>query len=522
MHPPGISSSWQIDFLEYFRDGVFIAAPDGTIRFVNHAICERSGRDRAWWIGRHLSEIPHPKDVEKATDYFDAILRGESPTNLEISYPAAGGKELWVELSAVAIREEDGIAGVIGISRDVTARKLGELLLQRHQEELEDRVVEGTRALAEEVGRHRDTAESLAASEDRYRMLFENSIDGIALLRDGVIEDANDAMLAMIGLASLDEIRGRRMQEFVHPDSLPLIEERLRARARGEATSRRFEFMGLRADGEPRHFEATTITLSLGEHHDALATVRDVTGRKHAEALLKRLLDRQRQAVDLVSHEARNPLTAIKGYVELLQAGTLGAVADRQNEVLARIAENADRLTKLLAAFLELERIEARTQKAVRERLSVAELVDTVVGDYRLQIAEKGLELVVDVPEALVAHGDPEELREALDIIVSNAYRFTSTGRITVRARREDPALLLDVIDEGRGIPESEIPEIFGRFHQGQPPPDDSGRGMGLGLALAKAIVENHGGEIRVASEVDKGSTFRIVLPDEHDARPVT
>jgi PAS domain S-box-containing protein len=514
MLPQAITSSWHVEFLEHFRDGVFLVDLEGTIQFVNRAICERSGRERTWWIGRHLKDIPHAKDRRSATEYFDALLRGESPGNVEISYPSADGDDVWVELSAVAIREGDEIQGAMGISRNITARKRAELQLQEYQQDLEQRVLDRTRALEKEIGRHRDTTESLAASDERYRMLFKNSIDGIILLRDGVIEDANDAMLQMMGHEQVDDIRGRRINDFVDPDSLPMIQERLRSRARGETVSPQLDFQFIHADGTPRHFESTTSRIRFGDGHYTLATIRDVTGRKQAEALLKRLVDRQRQAVDLVSHEARNPLAAIKGYVELLQAGTLGPVADRQHEVLARVEDNVDRLTRLLATFLELERIEARAQKVFRERFPVAELVDTVVKDYRPQIADKGLELVVDVPQTLAARGDPGELREALDIVVSNAYRFSSEGKITVRARAEDLVTLLEVQDQGPGIPPEQMPHIFDRFYQGSPPGNASERGIGLGLALAKAIVEAHGGEIRVDSEVGKGSTFSIALPE--------
>jgi signal transduction histidine kinase len=269
----------------------------------------------------------------------------------------------------------------------------------------------------------------------------------------------------------------------------------------------------MHADGEPRHFESTSIRVSLRGERYSLATIRDVTGRKKAEALLKRLLDRQRQTVDLVSHEARNPLAAIKGYIDLLQTGSLGPVAEGQRDVLARIADNTDRLTRLLVTFLELERIEARAQNPVRERFPLATLVDTVLQDYRPRIAEKGLGLVVDVANDLVGQGDPGELREALDIVVSNAYHFSSTGTITVRARHRNGAIRVEISDEGRGIPEDQLPRIFDRFYQVASPDEESGHGVGLGLALAKAILESHGGEILVTSKVKQGSTFTLVLP---------
>jgi len=510
--PPLITAGWHLEFIQGFRDAVFMLDSSGRIVFVNNTALERSGHPKTWWIGRHFLNIVRPEDAEQAKAHVAALLGGTTPPAVELAYERADGTMQWVELSTVPLREKGRVIGVLGISRDLTVHRAAEAALEESHAKLELRVAERTRDLEEETARHRKTAESLAASEERYRSLFEHSIEGIAVAKDDVIIAVNRTMLDILGRSDESEVVGQPIMRFVAPESQSLIRSRIDARRRGEVPPVRFEVRTVSPDGDIRICEATATRVRLGGEAHTVATFRDVSGRKKAESRLKRLLDMQRRAVNMVSHEARNPLAAIKGYVELLRAETFGVCTAKQHETLQRIEENANRISSLVESFLEFDKIQARTHRENLRRFPLATLVHTVREAYAAPARDKGLELVVEAPRELTAFGDPEQLREVIDILVSNAVKYSTKGRIVVRATRRKERTVVDVIDQGVGISEDRIGRVFDR-HQRDGASGDARGGMGMGLSMAKAIVEDHGGEIHVTSRPSKGTTFTVVLP---------
>ena len=215
--------------------------------------------------------------------------------------------------------------------------------------------------------------------------------------------------------------------------------------------------------------------------------------------------------VSTVSHDLRSPLTAILGYVELI--GRAGPVTEQQRDFIRRIQFSVNNITALINDLLDLGRIEAGFDTR-KEVFSVAAIVNYAAEGHRSRLNEKELVLKLDVPEDLpTVFGNPLRIRQMVGNLIGNAVKYTPQGgHISVRGRAEGGQIILEIADDGPGIPATDQPYIFDKFYRGSNIPYDT-PGTGLGLAIVKSIVENHQGRIWVESSLGHGATFTVVLP---------
>jgi len=217
--------------------------------------------------------------------------------------------------------------------------------------------------------------------------------------------------------------------------------------------------------------------------------------------------------VQNMSHELRTPLTFVKAYVELLLAGTLGDLTEKQRDRIEIVAQRTQQTIDLVNDILALQSAEEGAfQFSV---VSLDEIAHTEVRSARAMAQQQGTVLVEDYEEDLKSVlGDPERLDRVLVNLIGNAIKFTPDGgTITVKLRNEEHFVRAEVIDEGIGIPEDRLDKIFERFYQVDGSSKRRFSGTGLGLAIVKEIVEAHGGRITVESREGKGSTFAFTVP---------
>jgi two-component system phosphate regulon sensor histidine kinase PhoR len=230
------------------------------------------------------------------------------------------------------------------------------------------------------------------------------------------------------------------------------------------------------------------------------------------EAKVARL---QTDFVNKVSHDLRTPLTSIRMFVETLQLGRLQDPA-KQNEALQIISEETTRLSALINRLLDWARMESGRRSYQLRREPVDAIVDDALAAFAPQRLDPRVKVTRTVaPELPPVMADRQALAEALLDLLNNAYKYTNgeEKRIEVRASRAGPTVLLEVADNGPGIPPREQKRIFDKFYRGSEPLLRTIEGTGLGLAMVKHIVGGHGGKVTVASDVGKGATFTIALP---------
>jgi two-component system phosphate regulon sensor histidine kinase PhoR len=337
---------------------------------------------------------------------------------------------------------------------------------------------------------------NLYSRTERERNQLETILTKI---EEGVIVVDNDQRVMLINRMALlafnvedGPVIGKRIQEIIyHPELLEIFDQA------GNAVSSRTEIT--LEDGRVFNAQLTRIP-DIG----LALTMQDITHLKELDRI-------KSDFVNTVSHDLRSPLTAILGYVELLER--VGPINSQQKEFIHRVQISVHNITSLINDLLDLGRIEAGFDTR-NEIVPIETIIEYAVDGLKGRAQEKAQELYIDthadLPEVL---GNPVRLRQLLNNLISNSIKYTSEGGwIKVRARAEKGQIILEISDNGFGIPPADQPYIFDKFYRASNVPLDS-PGTGLGLAIVKSIVDSHNGRIWVESTQGEGTTFTVVLP---------
>ncbi|MBR1167610.1 hybrid sensor histidine kinase/response regulator [Bradyrhizobium liaoningense] len=247
--------------------------------------------------------------------------------------------------------------------------------------------------------------------------------------------------------------------------------------------------------------------------------IQEIDAHKRTDAELQRAkevaesanLAKSRYVVGL-SHELRSPLNAISGYAQLLEQDTsLGAKPRDQVRVVRR---SADHLSGLIDGILDISKIEAGRLYLSRDEVRLSEFLDQLVGMFRLQAAAKGIDFVFRRPATLprVVYADEKRLRQVLINLLSNAIKFTQSGSVQFVVHYRSPVAEFEVIDTGPGIQGGDLERIFAPFERGALGASQPQTGTGLGLTISRLLAGVMGGDIKVASTVGTGSTFKVKI----------
>ncbi len=241
------------------------------------------------------------------------------------------------------------------------------------------------------------------------------------------------------------------------------------------------------------------------------------------EGKVRERTEELRHFVSVVYHELSNPITVTRGYTELLLDSQSDSLNDRQREYLRATLRNLRRLTRLVADLSDISKIDDGRLALEPQPLDLGKAIEETIRSHSWLIEEKGLQIQVEafpgMPRVL---GDPERVEQILTNLVSNACRYTPVGgQITIIANCRDRVVETIICDTGIGIQKHDLEHIFERFFRSDDPLVREQPGTGLGLSIAKSLVELHGGEIWVKSQVGKGSEFGFTLPvvEEPDER---
>jgi len=242
-----------------------------------------------------------------------------------------------------------------------------------------------------------------------------------------------------------------------------------------------------------------------------IATARDITDRKTVEK-------KRNELVSIISHELRTPLTSIKGALRLVTGGAAGQIEDKVKLMLDIAANNSDRLLSLVDDILDLDKIDAGDMEFSKEEINASDLVHEALETYRYYGAEMGVEFVATKSDQdCTLIGDRKRLMQVMANLMSNAAKFSHPGdTVELGISTSDTHVRISVKDQGAGISDEDLPKVFARFGQTNSAVNSGAgklRGTGLGLSIAKAIVQQHNGQIDLKSTLGKGTTFFFELP---------
>ncbi len=243
----------------------------------------------------------------------------------------------------------------------------------------------------------------------------------------------------------------------------------------------------------------------FGKKRERLVVGRDITEVYH--------LDQSRQDfVANVSHELRTPLTVISGFLETLVDAD-GRIP-LEGRTLELMRQQAARMENIIGDLLALSRLEQAEQAPAGETVRVANVLATIIDEARELSGESGHELSLEADAGLGLHGDPDELASAFSNLVFNAVRHTPPRtRVEVRWEADEAGASVSVMDNGSGIPAREIPRLTERFYRVDKGRSRESGGTGLGLAIVKRVLDRHEGELHIASEDGRGSSFTCRFP---------
>ena len=356
------------------------------------------------------------------------------------------------------------------------------------------------RAAEIETSQRKQQQTSLDAKAQQ-QVLFNSMLEGLLLLdRSRKIYLVNRAFKNLFGLKT--ELRGKTIVEALRLHELDELIQRV------EAEQQVLDYEIKLPDLNERWLQvnAAVITNAAGERDGTILVFRDLTR-------LKQLERAREEFVANVSHELRTPLSLIKGYVETLLDGARDnpEVAERFLKIIER---NANRLDLLIQDLLTISALESEKIKLNLQPVVLRALAEKVFTDLHAKAENKNVELVNDVPE-LTANGDVNRLDQVLANLVDNAIKYgRAEGRVTVGGKKlDDGKVEIFVRDDGPGIPPEAINRVFERFYRVDKARSRDQGGTGLGLSIVKHIVQAHGGEVRVESELGKGATFFFTVP---------
>jgi len=235
---------------------------------------------------------------------------------------------------------------------------------------------------------------------------------------------------------------------------------------------------------------------------------------KKVERKLKEALAAKADLVNMVSHDLRIPLTAIKEGIDIVGSGEAGAVNEEQKDFLDLAKRNVERLTRLITDFLDFEKIDADKQQFNIVENNINELAKDVYKTMGPVAKQKGLDLRVELEEGLPkTEFDYDGITRVVTNLVSNALKFTTEGGITIGTRKDETGVEVSIADTGCGISKEDLGNLFKKYGQIKSTKVKDIEGTGLGLAISKLIIEHHKGKIWAESAPGKGTTFYFYLP---------
>jgi PAS domain S-box-containing protein len=441
-------------------------------------------RDFDFFTGEHARQAYE--------DEQRAMSTGEAIVNLEEKETWPDGHVTWVSTTKMPFRDEQGnVTGLVGLSRDITQRKLAE--------------------------------EALRKSEEQTRVILDSAYDAfIRIDAEGRIIDWNRQACAIFGW-SREEAMGRRLADTIVPPQARAAHDqgmqRYLTTGENHVFGKIVEVTGQEKNGREFPVEVSIQPSKWGDAVVFNAFIRDITARKQAETALKEAKEAAEAAARAksdflanMSHEIRTPMNGVIGMTGLLLDTKLDP---QQREFTESVRISAETLLTVINDILDFSKIEAGKLLFEVLDFDLVETVESTLDMLAERAQGKGIELTSgiapDVPIGL--RGDPGRLRQILINLLGNAIKFTERGEVVVRVLKENETeehatLRFNVTDTGIGIPQDVQGRLFQAFTQADTSTTRRYGGTGLGLAISRQLVSMMNGEIGVQSELGKGTTF--------------
>ncbi len=471
-------------FINALNHPAFLADTQGIALVVNDALAERFGKTAVELTGTHLPSLLSSETAYYRTQWVRKAI--ETAASLEFEDQRDG------------IHYRHYLSPVVDANGKVT--RLAWISLDMTEQ-------------------HKASA-ALREAEERFRLLAENSSDVIWEL------DAAGNFTFVSGAVRQwgyepEEWIGRSIAEFLPDDEKETFAKRF-ARDIRDPAPRRYEVRMLCKDGSFAWCEVSIdVVVDEGVPVKLQGIARDVTERKlsedelrQAHTELEKAFRIQQEFLNNVTHEIRTPMTAVKGYVEMLLEGIAGPVSETQEAMLQKVLESSDNLLGVVTSLLEVARLRSGGVRLHPKACKPGDIASKAINAVTPQATRKCLSvrLTVDGPNRVGMY-DEQKVAIVLTNLLSNAVKFAPRGKIDVVVGLIDGDAEFVIVDRGVGIRQADLAGVFNEFEQLDQPHRHKPSGFGLGLAIVARMIEILGGTLVVSSKRGVGTAFTIRIP---------
>ncbi len=419
---------------------------------------------------------------------------------------------------AYPIASKDGVMGVFNITdkkkgnfsaadEAALGRFIDRIAVTIENAELHERILQNEQRLTE--------------AKETYHRLIESAPDPIVIHANGIILYANDACLRTIGVQRKGNIVGKQLRDYLHNDSWPTLNERLRSMGDGTESLTPVEYKLIGSGGVTLNIEATS-SLAVYNGGKAIQTIfRDITSRKAEETELRLAKEEAEHAtalkdtfVSLVSHDLKTPAALILTMLQVTRKNADGVLAERDRLMLKRAQENAEGMQNIIDRLLDINLLQTGKLAARKRFFELAALVNEAVSASAPQAVAKEVNISVAIPAGRHIYADHELIWQVMENLISNALKFTLPGGTVTVSAPEDRSYTFAVSDNGTGINKEMIPMLFRPDVKTTTLGTGGEKGTGFGLPFCHEAVAAHEGTVTVESETGTGTTFRVTLPD--------
>ena len=346
----------------------------------------------------------------------------------------------------------------------------------------------------------------LKQSNAKLEGIFNYCADGIVIINeDGIIEQVNPACETLIGLVG-DKLLMTSIDDYLFSKKT-FISKELHKLDESELLLREFYIKNPLSNTE------TPVEISFArinpddEYKRFVGVIRDVTEQKKSDKL-------RDDFIATLTHDLRTPLLAAIQTLTFFLNGALGELDEKQKLLLATMQKSNEDLLGLVNALLEVYKYDADKLELTKTNFNMYNLVEQVYNELQPLAQTKEIEFKIECTNKnLTVNADRSEIRRVICNLCGNAINYTQNGgRVVITLKNEGNDLIFSVSDNGSGIPQEDIPNMFQRFSQGTSKKRSTG--TGLGLYLSRQIIESHGGKIWLESALNKGSEFSFLLTD--------
>jgi PAS domain S-box-containing protein len=474
--------------IENSADGLTVISREGIVLELSPSAKRILGYNPSEIIGRFRADIIHPLDLSKVISAFRNIVQNDSMIEtLEYRHMMPDGTYKWLECTFNNLLHEPTIQAVVLNYHDITERK--------------------------------KAVETIRLAEERYRHIFENTLEGIyQSTPDGRFITANPAMAKMFGYATPQDLVASVTDIATQLYVDPRERERMKALVEKEGFANGFELKALKKNKEEMWVRAhiRAIKNGRGKIEYFEGTIEDISERKEAEDKLNSQFEQLQKTnyeldrfVYSVSHDLRAPLASILG---LINVAEIESPSGPQLKYLAMIRSSVNKLDGFIKDILNYSR-NARTDMRI-EKINFSEMIGEIQNSLRQLTGAARLEVTLDIDDKDPYCSDRTRLEIIFNNILSNAIKYQDYSKeesrllISVKTSPED--VVICCTDNGVGVREGHLDKIFNMFYRAS----DLSKGSGLGLYITKETVIKLGGWIKAESQLGLFTTFEIVIPN--------